>query len=329
MSRFKLNASTAALVTNDTPDQIGRAARLTLIVQPPSPELVKGNARYTLKAAPGCFVQTTTDGDRVVHDGTAGIIIYPLVCEHYFLEWPASREEVGPPLSKTYVRPPKALVDWRTPEEHGVAKEGLQVLAGPNKGNRVVETWAIHGVVGGHETEFRFSGMATTTGRDMAKRAAFASVVMEGPDGKDRRVYGAPLTRFRITTERRTGPLGTYYLPVVEYLGRLGEAAGPTFEQWQALQERRLALQAELVAAGMPLLAMHVPEQAALTKHAPREDDGSNLPSTVAPLPLARDWTPPAPPEPANDQYDERSPPLADEHDYAGQPEPWNGDVPF
>jgi hypothetical protein len=329
MSRFKLNASTAALVTSDVRDQVGVIFRLTLIVQPVSPETIKGNARYTPGATSGCIVQVTTDGDRVVHSGETGVVFYPTIVEHYWLMWPATREEIGPPLAKLYVCPPRTVADWLKPEEDGVAKEGLYFTAGPYKGNRLNEVWAIFGVIGDHETEFRFQGKAVPIGRDMARQASSASVVMEGPDGKDKRVYGAPLTCFRITTERKTNALGTYYLPVVEYLGRLGEVAGPTFEQWQALQERRLSKQAELVAAGMPLLAMHVPEQAALTKHADKEDDGSNLPSTVAPLPLARDWTPPAPPEPANDQYDERSPPPADEHDYAGQPEPWNDEIPF
>jgi hypothetical protein len=201
------------------------------------------------------------------------------------LVWPSSREEGSQPIDKLWQRPPRTEADWI---KGGPMKEGLYYISGPRKGLFIAENWEFHCILGEHETVIRFNGSATTRGREMARRCANSSVQMQLSDGSPQRVAGAPLTVWKITTMQEQGGFGPYWVPVPEMLGKLGEAAGPSFAEWQELERRRVELQEELVAGGMPLLAMHTPEKMLEDRAAKRSSSRDHT--------IDDDFNPPAPP---------------------------------
>jgi hypothetical protein len=288
---FTLDEEAAALIDRDRPDDVGGGARnQTVLVQANSPEMNRGNtARYTANARPGALVQYMPGGSRLVHDGDNGFVIFPLVCVRCWYVWPASREEIGPPIDKLWQRPPKNEADWLS---GGPIKDGLYYISGPRKGLKLEENWEIHGFVGGVETVFAFKGKSTRIGREMVRRCANTSLRMGLPQGGTKLVAGAPLTVWRITSTQEQGELGPYYVALAEFLGKLGDAAGPSYGQWKESETRRVDLLDELVAGGMPLLNLHDPKPMLEDRYAKRsqsrgthDDDGHNPPVPPGPEP--------------------------------------------
>ena len=88
---------------------------------------------------------------------------------------------------------------------------------------------------------YRFSKTALPIGRDLTNRAQVLSV--EGLNG----VKGPVLGRYRMTTRLETKDTRHWFLPSIEYLGKLGQPNGPSLASVMELAKMR-----ETFLAGLP-----------------------------------------------------------------------------
>ena len=80
---------------------------------------------------------------------------------------------------------------------------------------------------------YRFSKTALPIGRDLTNRAQVLSV--EGLDG----VKGSVLGRYRMTSRLEKKDNRRWHLPVIEYLGKLGQPDGPSLASVMELAKMR------------------------------------------------------------------------------------------
>ena len=80
---------------------------------------------------------------------------------------------------------------------------------------------------------YRFSKTALPIGRDLTNRAQVLSV--EGLDG----VKGCVLGRYRMTSRLEKRDIRRWFLPSIEYLGKLGQPDGPSLASVMELAKMR------------------------------------------------------------------------------------------
>jgi hypothetical protein len=98
---------------------------------------------------------------------------------------------------------------------------------------------------------YRFSKTALPIGRDLTNRAQVLSV--EGLDG----VKGPVLGRYRMTSRLEKKDERRWHLPVIEYLGKLGQPGGPSLASVTELAEMRKTFRA----GGKPELEIEGPPE--------------------------------------------------------------------
>jgi hypothetical protein len=296
-----------AALAGDTPDLISSVRSRLALMQTNNPETVRveHNKRYHPEAQAGGFLCTWADGTRTAfNDGVVcSLVGFDLRWIEYHLDRGAERGK----FIKSHTEEP-ADYKWLKVGQLGMTKEGgyrLAAAAGKPY-SRCVKMLFAYLLIEGKGAVLAFYSTMLADGFDFVNQANRLQV-KSANGGEPLRGYA--LGRWRITSrpvERGGRP---YFRPAVTLVGRLGELGGPSVEEVFAHNAVRQAF-----LKGLPWEL----EQ-------PQIEDYSG-----APLPLARDWTPPAPsPVAANDQSDELNPPPADEHDYAGQPEPWDDEIPF
>jgi len=293
---FTASDELRAAFAGDTPDLISSIQSRLALMQPNSPETVRAahNKRYHPEARAGGFLCTWADGTRTAfNDGVdASLVGFDLRWIEYHLDRGAERGK----FIKPHTEEP-ADYEWLKVGQRGATKEGAYRIGADGKPySRVVKTLFAYLLIEGRGAVLAFYSTALEDAFSFVAQANRLQI--KTADGKSLRGYA--LGKWRITSrpvERGGRP---YFRPAVTLVGRLGELGGPSVEEVLAHNAVRQAF-----LKGLPWEL----EQ-------PQIEDHSG-----APLPPARDWTPPAPPEPANDQYDELNPPPADEHDYAGQRE--------
>ena len=96
---------------------------------------------------------------------------------------------------------------------------------------------------------YRFNKTAFNIGRDLTNRAQVLSV--EGLDG----VKGPVLGRYRMTSRLEKQDERRWHLPVIEYLGKLGQPGGPSLASVMELAEMRKTF----LAGGKPALEIEGP----------------------------------------------------------------------
>ena len=96
---------------------------------------------------------------------------------------------------------------------------------------------------------YRFSKTARLIGRDLTNRAQVLSI--KGLDG----VKGPVLGRYRMTSRLKEDDTRRWFLPVIEYLGKLGQPNGPSLASVMELAQLRKTF----LAGGKPALEIEGP----------------------------------------------------------------------
>jgi hypothetical protein len=298
---FTASDELRAALAADAPDLTSPVRARLALMQPNSPETVQAahNKRYHPEARAGAFLCTWADGTRTAfNDGVdASLVGFDLRWIEYHLDRGAERGKFVAEHAKQPVD-----YEWLKVGQRGATKEGAYRIGADGKPySRVVKTLFAYLLVGGKGAVLAFYSTALEDGFDFVNKANRLQI--KTADGKSLRGYA--LGKWRITSRPAERGGRPYFRPTAELLGKLGEQGGPSVEE---------------------VLAHNAVRQAflkGLSWAEPQIEDHSTL---------ARDWTPPSPspsPVAANDQHDELNPPPADEHNYAGQPEPWSDDIPF
>ena len=124
--------------------------------------------------------------------------------------------------------------------ERGVAKAGFYRINDGRPGNKVVPTVTAYGLVDGHGISYAMYGTAFKPGKDWVIRAERLRAKAE-IDGKIEELRGCTLGRFKLTSAIEKKGMLSYPVPVITLVGKLGEAGGPTFEQWLLVKQLRKA----------------------------------------------------------------------------------------
>ena len=98
---------------------------------------------------------------------------------------------------------------------------------------------------------YRFNKTALPIGRDLTNRAQVLTV--EGLKG----VKGCVLGRYRMTSRLKEEDDRRWFLPVIEYLGKLGQKGGPSIDQVMELAQ----LRDTFLAGGKPALEIEGPPE--------------------------------------------------------------------
>jgi hypothetical protein len=205
-----------------------------------SPELMVGGSRFTPGAAIGDYVVPQGD-KRVVFRGSTGFAAQII---GFDLSHPEYTVGVGAGDRGVFVcdhgRQGPEDMRWFKEGEKNVAKQGYYRVNGGQPGNKVVPTITAYMLVNGHGVAYAMYGTAYPIGRDLVTRAERLRVKATGPDGKPEELKGCTLGKF-LFTSRFEKKAYTYPVPVAEILGKLGEAGGPTLEEWRKIQPLRQA----------------------------------------------------------------------------------------
>ena len=127
---------------------------------------------------------------------------------------------------------------------------------------------------------YRFNKTAFNIGKDITNRAQVLSV--EGLNG----VKGPVLGRYKMTSFLKKEDNRRWYLPAIEYLGKLGQPNGPSLASVMELAQLR-----KTFLAGLPMLKASQPVEA-LDPPAPGRNEGEAPPIDGPPAPPPYDRNP-------------------------------------
>jgi hypothetical protein len=212
-------------------------------------------------------------------------------------------DDRGPPVEDHGVRPPKDMEFLKKAggvsnkigkyEAGLVAKSGYYRIVDGKPGNVVRPTITCYMLVNGYGVSYAMYGTAYTVVRDLVTRAERLRVRVE-VDGKTEELKGCTLGKYRFTSKFETRDY-TYPVPVVEIVGRLGEAGGPTLAEWRTVQPLRQAFKEGGEWTPMEALDPPAPPELPLPSHRGSWETPKQGSISVNDNPVPRNEDPPPP----------------------------------
>jgi hypothetical protein len=246
----------AAVGDDDGRDLQFRDRQNVVLCHATSPELMAGGPRHAPGAAIGDYVVPQGD-KRAVFKGSTGfaalVIGFDLSHPEYTVGVGAGDRGVfvcdhgrEAPPDTDFLKAAGGVSNRIGPYAAGlVAKTGHYRIGADGKpGNKVTPTISAFLLVNGFGVVYAMYGTAFPIARDqLVARAERLRVKVDGPDGKPEELKGCTLAKFKFTSKVETKAY-SYPVPVIDLLGKLGEASGPTLAEWRMIQPLRQALRA-------------------------------------------------------------------------------------
>jgi hypothetical protein len=209
-----------------------------LLMYATSPDLVVGGPRFVFGARVGGYV--VPQGDKRVAFNN-GVLFHPI---GFRLSHPEYTVDLGDTrgvyVGDHGVEPPEDM-RWFKAGEANVAKPGYYRVNGGLPGNKVTPTITAFGLVNGFGVSFAMYRSAFNVGKDLVIRAERLRVKAEGEGGQSGELKGCVLGMFKFGSRlEKMGPHNVP-LPTATLVGKLGEANGPTLEQWRLAKQLRAA----------------------------------------------------------------------------------------
>jgi hypothetical protein len=264
MNTQKLNFTAAdrAAQGDGAPDLLFKERQGITLAHQVSPELTPGDARHVPGLVIGGFAVPQGDVKVAFNDGFEFLLV-GLTLDHpqYGADTAAGR---GRYVTSHGVNMPREA-RWLDAGP-GVSKSGHYL---PN-GDKIVQTVTGHMLVGGFGCGYDFYGSAFKVGKALAISAQRLRAIGEDETGKRIEVRGCTLGRWRMTSFFEKKGAYTYPVPKATRIGKLGEAGGPTLEEWRVLQSLRQAFREG--EEWMPMEAIEPPAPPLFEAALPRPD---------------------------------------------------------
>jgi hypothetical protein len=193
---------------------------------------VPGDKKFIPGLGVGDFAVPHGEGGHKIFKGSAGFVAMIVGFDREYVEYLPNR---GPRVRSHGVDQP-VEAKWLDRVRDGVEKTGLWM---PN-GNRVVGFVHAYMIVDGFAAVYDFYSSAYPIGVDLADRAQRLRAKTE-IDGKPEIVKGCALGKYLFKSFLdRDGDM-RWYKPSIPIIGKLGEARGPTIDEWRYIQGLRRA----------------------------------------------------------------------------------------
>jgi hypothetical protein len=240
---------------DDAHDTPFRDRQSVVLIHGTSPELVVNGSRFIPNAMIGDY--GVPQGDlRAVFKGSVGVVFHPIGFDHTNPEYTVGLgDDRGVFVCDHGVRAPDDT-KFLYAADGIVKKSGHYRMIGGKPGNRVKPTVTAYGLVNGHGVSYAMYGTAYSVARDWVNRAERLRAKVE-IDGKLEEIRGCTLGLFLLTSRLEKKGSFTYPMPVVTPVGKLGDANGPSVEQWRLAKRLRQALKQGL--DWMPPEALDLP----------------------------------------------------------------------
>ena len=204
-----------------------------------SPELMVGGPRFVRNAKIGSWVVPQGDA-RVPFDGETGFVAQIIGFDLSHPEYTVGIGDDRGVFVCDHGRQAPKDMKFLYAADGRVKKSGhYRVEIDGQPGNKVVPTIGVSMVVNGYGVVYDAYGTAFAPTKELVIRAERLRVKVE-VDGKAEQLRGCTLGKFRFTS-RFEKKAYTYPVPVMTLIGKLGEADGPTIEEWRLALDLRQA----------------------------------------------------------------------------------------
>jgi hypothetical protein len=238
---IKLTADDRGLIHGDDGhDTPFRDRQSVVLIHGTSPELVVGGPKFVSGALIGDYA--VPQGDlRAAFKGSVGVVFHVVGFDHMNPEYTVSLGDGdrGQFVTDHGVTAPKDT-KFLQASDGLVRKTGHYRMIDGKPGNKVVPTVVAYGLVNGHGVSYAMYGTAYSVGVDWINRAERLRAKVE-IEGKLEEIRGCTLGLFLLTSRLEKKGSYTYPVPAVTTIGKLGEARGPSAEQWRLAKRLRQA----------------------------------------------------------------------------------------